>query len=398
MVSLRLTGSEAQSTEGQAAVLRWWTAVDRLAVVSILALFAVGILLCFAASVPLAARNDLQTFHYVLRQFVFGTIGLFVMLAISTLGVESARRLGSVLFLLALGATLLLPVFGSSYGTGATRWFSLGFASLQPSEFLKPGLIVVSAWLVAGSFDEDGPPGLMLSLALTMFVVALLVLQPDFGQAALVLFGWATVYFTAGVGIVLLIAVGILSVGLGVAAYFSSDHFAGRIDEFLTRFMSVDSGSRTQVDYAIQAIQEGRFFGVGFGEGSVKWYLPDGHTDFIIAVAAEEFGFVLVLVIAALFAAVCVSSMVRLARLPDPFARIAGSGLVATIGMQAFINISVAIRLVPPKGMTLPLISYGGSSMLATGLLLGMLLAFTKNREKASYNAKKRSLVVLTVD
>ncbi len=395
---MRITSAPAPAVAGEAVLPKWWATVDRAAVCLVISLFAVGILLCFAASVPLAVRHNLHEFHYVFRQFVFGGLALVLMLSVSTLSVETARRIGCILFAGAFAATLLLPILGASYGTGATRWFSLGFVSVQPSEFLKPGLIVLSSWLMAASISDEGLPGLTASLLITAVVVGLLAMQPDFGQAALVIFSWMAIYFAAGAGIAPLVVVFAIAASFGVAAYYNSDHFASRIDEFLTRFLSTDTDARSQVDYAIKAIQEGRLFGVGIGEGSVKWYLPDGHTDFIIAVAAEEFGLVMVAVIMALFVALCVRSLMRLTRISDPFARIAGTGLVASIGMQAFINIAVAVRLVPPKGLTLPLISYGGSSMLATGLLLGILLALTKTPVETSHSAKKRNLMVIKID
>jgi cell division protein FtsW len=289
---------------------------------------------------------------------------------------DMVRRLGVMGFALSFIALILLPVFGTDFGKGAVRWFSFGFASVQPSEFLKPGFMIVIAWLMASSQDINGPPGKFLSLVLVVTVVLFLAFQPDFGQAMLVLFGWGVIYFVSGAPMLVIGAVmGVTGVG-GFAAYNTSEHFARRIDGFL----SEDVDPRSQMGYATNAIQEGGFLGVGVGEGQVKWTLPDAHTDFIIAVAAEEYGLVLVLIIIALYATVVVRSLMRLTRERDPFTRLAGTGLACIFGVQAMINMGVAVRLLPAKGMTLPFVSYGGSSVIAAGITVGMLLAMTRSR------------------
>jgi cell division protein FtsW len=338
------------------------------------------LLLGLAASVPLASRNGLEPFYYVQRQAFFGGLALAAMFAVSMMTPGMVRRLGVVGFVLAFAALALLPVFGTDFGKGAVRWFSFGFASVQPSEFLKPAFVIVVAWLMAASFDLNGPPGKTISFAMAMVVVGLLAMQPDFGQAALVLFGWGVIYFVAGAPMTLIgIVLGMVIVG-GFGAYESSEHFARRIDGFLTP----DIDPRTQLGYATNAIQEGGFFGVGVGEGQVKWSLPDAHTDFIIAVAAEEYGLVLVLVIIALYTTVVVRSLMRLTKERDPFIRLAGTGLACIFGVQAMINMGVAVRLLPAKGMTLPFVSYGGSSVIAAGITVGALLALTRQRPQGT--------------
>jgi len=215
-----------------------------------------------------------------------------------------------------------------------------------------------------------------MSLALALTVVGLLAMQPDFGQAALILFAWGVMYFVAGAPILLLIGLAGAVALAGTFAYSASDHFARRIDGFL----SPDLDPTTQLGYASNAIREGGFFGVGIGGGEVKWSLPDAHTDFIIAVAAEEYGLILVLAIIALYATIVVRSLIRLMRERDTFVRLAGTGLACAFGIQAIINMGVAVRLLPAKGMTLPFVSYGGSSLIAGGITVGMLLAFTRSR------------------
>ncbi len=361
---------------GEAILPRWWRTLDKGTMGAVFGLFAIGLLLGFAASIPLAERNGLPPFHYVQRQIAFGGLGLTVMVIVSMMKVEQVRRLGVMLFLVAFVGLMLLPFFGTDFGKGATRWFSIGFGSIQPAEFLKPGFVVFAAWLLAASHDINGPPGRTTSLAFMLVIVGFLVMQPDYGQAGLILFAWAVMYFIAGAPWLLVLGLfGLTAVG-GVIAYNMSHHVANRINGFL----SPEIDPRTQLGYATNAIREGGLFGVGVGEGSVKWSLPDAHTDFIIAVAAEEYGLLLVVVIIGLYATITWRSLSRLARDRDIFVRLAGSGLVLLFAAQAVINMGVAVRLLPAKGMTLPFVSYGGSSLLASGLALGILLALTRSR------------------
>lgn len=361
---------------GEPVLPRWWRTIDKWSLSAVLMLFGIGILLGLAASVPLAEKNGLPPFYYVARQLVFGGVALVAMVGISMLSPAQVRRIGVLGFVAAFAAVIVLPVIGTDFGKGAVRWLSFGFASVQPSEFLKPGFVVLTAWFMAASQEIGGPPGKFYSFVLALIVVLFLALQPDFGQAALVLFCWAVIYFVAGASWILLVVVaGLTSLG-GYLAYTHSEHFARRIDGFL----SLDIDPRTQIGYATNAIQEGGFWGVGVGEGTVKWQLPDAHTDFIIAVAAEEYGLVLVLAIIALYAFIVVRALLRLTCERDMFTRLAGAGLACAFGVQAFINMGVAVRLLPAKGMTLPFVSYGGSSVIASGIALGMLLALTRTR------------------
>jgi cell division protein FtsW len=361
---------------GDPVLPRWWRTIDKITLFCVVVLFGIGILLGLAASVPLAEKNGLDPFYYVERQIGFGGLAIAVALGLSMLSPGQVRRIAVIGFVLAFVSLMLLPLFGTDFGKGATRWFSLGFASVQPSEFLKPGFVVLAAWLMAAADEINGPPGRLYSFALAGAIVLLLALQPDFGQAALILFSWGVMYFVAGAPILLLLVIGALVTGGGIFAYGASEHFARRIDGFL----AADIDPRTQIGYATNAIQEGGFFGVGVGEGQVKWSLPDAHTDFIIAVAAEEYGLILVLIVIALYGTIAIRSLGRLLKERDPFARLAGTGLVCTFAIQAMINMGVAVRLLPAKGMTLPFVSYGGSSVIASGIVIGALLAFTRAR------------------
>jgi len=369
--------------EGEPILPKWWRTLDRWSLSCVLMLFGVGMLLGLAASPPLAEKNGFEPFHYVQRQAFFGGLALMAMLLTSMMTPTLVRRLAVLGFSVSFVALMFLPFFGTDFGKGAMRWYSLGFASVQPSEFLKPGFVVVTAWLMAANLEVNGPPGKAWSFGICISIVLMLALQPDFGQAALVLFGWGVMYFIAGAPMILLVGMAGLVMLAGTLAYSSSEHFARRIDGFL----SPDVDPTTQLGYATNAIREGGLFGVGVGEGEVKWSLPDAHTDFIIAVAAEEYGLVLVLCIIALYTTVVVRSLLRLVRERDPFIRLAGTGLACMFAVQAMINMGVAVRLLPAKGMTLPFVSYGGSSVIASGIAVGMLLAFTRSRPQGEISA-----------
>ena len=362
--------------EREPVLPKWWQTLDKWTMTSILLLFGIGILLGMAASPPLAAKNGFEPFHYVKKQAVFGGAAMVAMLFTSMMSPILVRRLAVIGFIVTLLATAMLPFFGTDFGKGAVRWYSLGFGSLQPSEFLKPGFVVVAAWLMAANEEINGPPGRMWSFLLMITIVVMLALQPDFGQACLILFGWSVMYFVSGAPMVLIGGILLAIYPAAQFAYSNSEHFARRIDGFLDR--SLDP--TTQIGYATNAIREGGLFGVGVGEGQVKWSLPDAHTDFIISVAAEEYGLILVMVIIALYATIVLRSYFRLMRERDPFIRLAGTGLVSIFGVQAMVNMGVAVRLLPSKGMTLPFVSYGGSSLIAGGIAVGMILAFTRTR------------------
>ncbi|PYE82524.1 putative lipid II flippase FtsW [Pseudoroseicyclus aestuarii] len=361
---------------GDPILPRWWRTIDRWTMSCVLLLFAIGLLLGLAASPPLASRNGLDPFYYVQRQAFFGCVALIVMFGISMMSPQMVRRFAVLGFGLGFLSLVLLPIFGTDFGKGAVRWYSFGFASVQPSEFLKPGFVVAAAWVMAAGQEVGGPPGKSISFVMAVTIVMFLALQPDFGQAALVLFSWGVMYFVAGAPMLLLVILGGMVALAGTAAYNSSEHFARRIDGFL----NPDLDPTTQIGYATSAIREGGLFGVGVGEGQVKWSLPDAHTDFIIAVAAEEYGLICVALILILYCAVVVRSLARLTKERDPFIRLAGCGLACSFAVQAMINMGVAVRLLPAKGMTLPFVSYGGSSVIASGIAVGMLLAFTRQR------------------
>ena len=372
---------------GEPVLSRWWRTVDRLTIACILLLVVVGLVMVLAASQPLAARHDLSPFFYFERHIRFVALGMVAMFALSLLEPQAIRRLSVVLLIGGILVLAALPFVGTSHGKGAVRWISLGSTSLQPSEFVKPVLIVVCGWLLAASQDLLAPPGRLLSAGLAAIVIGLLVIQPDMGQTALTMAAWGLMFFVSGASMLIVVVLAGLGLGIGVIAYFSLEYFRERVAIFL----SPEIDERSQVGYAMSAIQEGGFFGMGVGEGQVKWQLPDAHTDFVIAVVAEEYGFAMVAAILALFAVICLRALWRLMRERDPFVRLAGVGLVSLFALQSMVNVGVAARLLPPTGMTLPLISQGGSSMLATGILLGMLLALTRTRPQGHLNDLMRN-------
>jgi cell division protein FtsW len=363
-------------------VPRWWKTVDKMSLFGIVLLFIIGLLLAMAASPPLAESNQKDSFYYVQRQAFFGLVSIAGMIYLSMITLISARRIALIGFLICFVATAMLPVFGTDYGKGAIRWYSIISVSFQPSEFLKPCFIVFSAWAMKSSFDINGPPGRFISFVMTFVIASMLAFQPDFGQASLIVGSWTIMYFISGAPIIFLLAVMILVFGFSTLAYFKSEHVQKRINGFI----SPEIDPTTQLGYATNAIQEGGYFGVGVGEGSVKWNLPDAHTDFIIAVAAEEYGLLLCLLIILIYMFIVTRSLIRLTSETSIFVRLAGTGITSLLAMQALINLGVAVRLLPAKGMTLPFVSYGGSSVLAMGFLMGLLLAFTRKRPQNDFD------------
>ncbi|MGH3632204.1 MAG: peptidoglycan glycosyltransferase FtsW, partial [Sciscionella sp.] len=283
-----------------------------------------------------------------------------------------------LVFLVSLLLVAATPEFGADI-KGARRWLVIFGVNIQPSEFLKPAFVIVISWLFSESARRPDMPANAISLALLLLVVTLLVLQPDFGQTMLVVLVWSALFFMAGMRLSWVFGMGgIAGVGL-TAAYFTVPHVTRRIQHFL----HPSSGDTFNIDIATESFLRGGWFGTGPGEGTIKRILPEAHTDFIFAVAGEEFGVAFCLVLVALFAFIVIRSLLRALRNEDLFARFAASGLAILFGMQAAINMSVNLRLIPAKGMTLPFISYGGSSMISLAYAMGMLLALTREQPRA---------------
>lgn len=358
---------------------RWWWSVDHPSLLMLTALMTIGVVLVFAAGPGAAARLGIEDpFHFPLRQLTFIPLAAAVMLGVSMLTPLQARRFGTVLFSLSLAALIAAVTFAPEIN-GARRWLQLGPMSFQPSEFLKPGFVIFSAWMLAEGARNPRFPGAAIATGLYIVCAALLARQPDYGQAALLTAVWLAMFFVAGGSIAWLVGVAALAVSGLVAGYFGSPHIARRIDGFL----NPEAGDNYQVDKALEAIANGGLLPRGEA-ASVKLSLPDAQTDFIFAVAAEEFGLIVGLIILALFCAFVIRSFVKAGALKSVFAQSAVCGLAALIGLQSFINIGVNLRVLPAKGMTLPFISYGGSSLIAAALTVGLILALTRRQSPAA--------------
>jgi cell division protein FtsW len=331
-----------------------------------------------------AARIGLDPFHFVNRHILYLIPTIAILLATSLLPVRLIRRISLVVFVVSVAALAATLVYGAEV-KGARRWIVLLGVNLQPSEFVKPAFVILIAWLFGESARRPEMPANSMALGLLFLVVTLLVLQPDFGQTLLILTVWGALFFMAGMRMIWVAGLGGAAlVGLA-GAYFAFTHVARRIK----RFLDPASGDTFQIDNAVESFVRGGWLGRGPGEGTVKLVLPDSHADFVFAVAAEEFGIVLCLVLVALFAFVVLRALTHALRNDDPFTRFAAAGLAILFGLQSAINMAVNVHLIPAKGMTLPFISYGGSSMLSLAYGMGMLIALTRERPRAELLASR---------
>ena len=350
-----------------------WRGLDRTIAFTVMALIGVGILLSLGASPAATERLSIPDSYYFLYRHAAYAVGALAILAFTAaLSPRGARRLAAAALAGSMIVMALLPLIGSEVN-GATRWLRLGPVSIQPSEFFKPAFIVVLAWLFAEESRGAPVAGRLAGFALYLAGAGLLIIQPDFGQTVLVTCLFGALLFAAGLPWLYTVALGGVAVSAGAAGAVFLPHVRARIEGFLGA-----SGDRLQTETAIDAIQRGGFTGVGPGAGEVKRLLPEAHTDFVFAVAAEEFGLVASLAIIGLYAILLTRAWSNAMRLSDHFAQLATAGLAMLFGLQAFINIAVNLSLLPPKGMTLPFVSYGGSSMLALAFAAGLMLALTR--------------------
>lgn len=354
---------------------RWWWTVDRWTLAAIAILLAFGGVMTLAASPAVAERIDVESFHFVKRQAVFLSLAALTIIGVSLMSPKGVRRLAILTTLGALVLMAMTIVFGTEI-KGASRWLAIGGLSLQPSEFVKPGIAVVAAWLFARQRMDERFPGIQMSIAVYLVTVAILLMQPDVGMTIVVSVVWGTQFFVAGLPLIFVALIALAFVGAGVGAYFTFDHVQLRVD----RFFGPDSEIGYQAARAIEAFQHGGIIGRGPGEGRVKEVLPDAHADFIFAVTGEEFGLLACLVIVGLFAFVVLRGFARVMKRDDLFVLLAVAGLLSQFAVQALINMASSVSLIPPKGMTLPFISYGGSSTLALAIGMGMVLALTRER------------------
>jgi len=366
------------------ALAEWFWTIDRFFLAMFILLLGIGFMLSFSASPAVAERLGLEPFHFVKRQAAFLLPSLGVMIGLSFLSPRQVRRTAIAILVVSLLMMMFVLFFGVEV-KGGRRWVSLAGLSIQPSEFMKPAFVVVCAWLFAEHARQPEIPGNLFAIILFGIVAALLIAQPDFGQTILTSAVWGGMFFMAGVPWLWIIVLGGLgSVGF-VTAYYMLPHVAGRIDRFMT-----GEGDTFQVDTAREAIIRGDWFGKGPGEGIVKRIIPDAHTDFIFSVAAEEFGILFCMLLVLLFSFIVLRGLSHAFRERNDFTRFAVAGLVLQIGIQSIINVGVNLELLPAKGMTLPLISYGGSSMIAISVTAGFILALTRHRPEK--RAQERSL------
>jgi cell division protein FtsW len=363
----------------------WFWTVDRMLLMMLIALMCLGVMLVFGASAPQAHRLEkahnvsIDDLHFFNKQLVFALMALATMIAVSFASRTWVRR-GCAIAFPFLFIALLATLFVGDGAKGATRWINLPGFQLQPSEFMKPCLAVLTAWLLSARYDDPHAPALQVSLLPVLAVLAVLVMQPDFGQSALILLVWLVQAMLAGLP---LVWVGVTMVGgmtaLGVA-FLTVPHVHDRIVGFLGE-------DGYQVRKSIEAFRSGGLLGVGPAEGEIKWRIPDAHTDFIFAVVGEEYGLFACIILVLLYLAIIGRAARQQVVEGDPFVVLATAGLVTVFGAQAFINMGVSVSLLPPKGMTLPFISYGGSSMIATAVTMGLVLALTR-RNRFMHNPR----------
>jgi cell division protein FtsW len=359
----------------QSQVARWWWTVDRWSLAALGMLIGFGVVMSLAASPPVAERIGYDGLHFVRRHLAMLPLALGLMFAVSLQPPRTIRRIAVIGFAISLVLLALTFAIGVEI-KGARRWINFPGLSLQPSEFVKPTFAVVAAWLFSEQKLRPRFPGNLICLALFLVVVAMLIKQPDIGMAAVVAAVWFAQFFMAGMRLYWVAAGALAGLGGVVGAYMYLPHVRVRVDHFL----DPSTGDSYQVNRSIEAFANGGLWGRGPGEGTVKDVLPDAHADFVFAVAGEEFGVVVCLAIVALFAFIVLRGFSRMSQEGSLFVLLAATGLLVQFGLQAAINMASSLHLIPTKGMTLPFLSYGGSSMLALGLGMGMMLALTRRR------------------
>lgn len=358
---------------------QWWWTVDRWTFAAIMTLILLGVFLILAASPAVAEQHHWSPFYFVKKHLIFLFPTIIILVGVSLLSLKEIKSLAVLIFAMSVIGLLLTFLMGTEI-KGATRWLEVFGISLQPSEFAKPSFAVACAWLFSKQQSDPSFPGNLFAMCLFVGLISLLLLQPDLGMTVLVTVMWFSQFFLAGLPLFWIF----LACGGGIAAlfgaYFFFPHVSRRVDHFLSPVDGDKFGDRYQVNQSLEAFMNGRFLGQGPGEGTVKKYLPDAHADFIFAVAGEEFGMVLCVLLVGLFAFILLRSFSRLLDETNLFVVLAVTGLAVQFGLQAIINMASTLSLMPTKGMTLPFISYGGSSMIAQALGMGFVLALTRKR------------------
>lgn len=362
----------------RSAIADWWWTVDRWLLVALAVLIVLGLVLTMAGSPPVAERLGLPTFFFVNRQVMYLVPAVAVLLASSFLSPRHVRRAALVIFVISLVLIFAALGFGHEI-KGAKRWIF----GIQPSEFMKPAFVILAAWAFSEGGKRRDVPGILLALVLLPLAIVPLVLQPDFGQTMLLSLVWAALFFIAGLHWFWVAGIG----GVGMTGIFLAyklvPHVRGRILKFIDPATSGGVVDTFQITTALDSFMAGGWLGKGPGEGTIKRILPDAHTDFIFAVTAEEFGIVTCLILVAIFAFIVLRGLALALRNEDPFCRMGAAGLVLLFGVQSAINMAVNLQLMPAKGMTLPFISYGGSSLISLALGMGFLIALTRKRPRA---------------
>jgi cell division protein FtsW len=362
----------------------WFRTVDRWLLGCFATLMVIGLVMTLAASPAVAERLNLSAFHFVNRQALMLLPSALLMIATSFLSPRHVRRAALIVFILSFGLTILTLLFGVEV-KGSRRWIF----GIQPSEFLKPAFIVLAAWAFSeGASGRAKLAGVGLALLLLPITIGPLIAQPDFGQTMLISLVWAALFFMAGLHWFWVAGVG----GVGAVGAALAFRFSPHVHDRVLRFIDPEAASggiadTFQVDTALQSILSGGWLGRGPGEGVYKRILPDAHTDFVFAVTGEEFGMIACLALIAFFGFIVLRGLLLASRNEDPFCRFAAAGLVIMFGVQSWINMAVNLRAIPAKGMTLPFISYGGSSILALALGMGFLIALTRKRPRAVLTA-----------
>jgi cell division protein FtsW len=356
----------------------WWWTVDRFLLAALATLMVTGLVLLMAGGPPVAERLGLSTFHFLNRQVLYLAPAIMILVTVSFLPLRHVRRLALMVYLVGVVLCLMALKFGPEI-KGAHRWIGLGSFGIQPSEFVKPAFVVLSAWAFSEGARRKDMPGALLALLLLPATIVPLILQPDFGQTMLITIVWAGLFFVAGLHWFWVAGLG----GVGAAGILVAYKFVPHVRTRIERFLDKSSGDTFQVDTAMESFAKGGWLGKGPGEGSIKRILPDAHTDFIFAVTAEEFGILVCLGLLMIFGFIVLRGFMLARRNEDPFCRLAITGLVLMFGLQAAINMAVNVHLMPAKGMTLPFISYGGSSLLSLALGMGFLIALTRRRPRA---------------